>query len=153
MPTFTLTRRIKYRPDQVFSIIADVGKYREFLPLVERSTVRGKRVVEQGGDERFNADLVVAYHPLRIEEHFASEVSTSPTAYTVRTNSSGQALKKLVSSWIVKPAGDNESDVEFTLDYELKSFLLQKILSGMFDHAVRKVMNAFEDRVRAVYAS
>ena len=153
MPVFTVTRRIPFNAEQVYSVIADVGKYREFLPLVERSTVRGKRPSATLGEESFSADLVVAYHPLRIEEHFASEVATSKSHYTVRTNSTGQALKKLTSNWTVSPAGDGASDVTFHLDYELKSFFLQKIMGGMFDHAVCKVMNAFEERVRAVYAS
>lgn len=153
MPHFTASRRIPFRADQVFNVISDVAKYREFLPLVERSTVRGRRAAEPNGDEQFNADLVVAYHPLRIEEHFASEVSTSVQDLTVRTQSTGQALKKLTSEWQVKPVGENGCEVTFTLDYELKNFFLQKILGGMFDQAVRKVMNAFEDRVRTVYAS
>jgi len=153
MPTFTVTRRVALAPRQIFDVISDVARYREFLPLVERSTVRGGRRSTASGDEQFSADLVVAYHPLRIEEHFASEVSTNAEAMTVRTVSNGQALKRLVSSWTIKPVTETESDVVFTVDYEIKGFFLRNLVSGMFDHAVRKIMNSFEERARALYAS
>lgn len=153
VPRFTVTRRIKFTPQQVFDVVADVARYREFLPLVERSTVRGGRHSNASGDEVFNADLVVAYHPLRIEEHFASEVATNSKELTVRTVSSGQALKRMMSTWVIRPAATGEADVEFSVDYEIKGFFLQNIVSGMFDHAVRKIMNAFEDRAKALYAS
>lgn len=153
MPSFTVTRRVKFAPRQIFDVIADVAKYREFLPLVERSTLRGGRRVNADGSEQFSADLVVAYHALRIEEHFSSEVLVNPETLTVRTVSSGQALKRLVSSWTVNPVAESEADVVFTLDYEIKGFFLSNIVSGMFDLAVRKIMNAFEERVRALQTS
>jgi ribosome-associated toxin RatA of RatAB toxin-antitoxin module len=39
------------------------------------------------------------------------------------------------------------------VDYELKSHLLQMLLSGMFDHAAKKVMAAFEARAEKLYNS
>jgi coenzyme Q-binding protein COQ10 len=152
MQHFKVTRRVKFMPEQIFAVIADVGRYKEFLPLVERSTVRS-REPQAEGEEKFKADMVVAYHPLRIEEHFASDVETSRSALTVKTQSKGSALKALSSNWTVAPAGEGHSDVTFEVDYELKSFFLQKIFSGMFDHAVRKVMTAFEDRAKALYTA
>lgn len=153
MPKFTVTRRVPFAPRQVFDVIADVARYREFLPLVERSTVRGERRSTPTGEEQFSADLVVAYQPLRIEEHFASEVTTSSEHMTVRTVSRGQALNKLVSSWSVVPVDSGGSDVVFSVDYEFKGFFLRNLVSGMFDLAVRKIMTAFEDRVRALQTS
>jgi coenzyme Q-binding protein COQ10 len=153
MPHFTVTRRVNFAPEQIFAVIADVGSYREFVPLVERSTVRARKTQPDAPEQRFSADLVVAYHPLRIEEHFVSDVETSMQKFSVRTRSRGAALKSLESTWTVTAAGEKQSDVTFEVDYELKGFFLQKIFSGMFDYAVRKIMNAFEDRARALYST
>ena len=49
--------------------------------------------------------------------------------------------------------GENRCDINFTVDYQLKSRTLQFVLSGMFDLAVRKVMTAFEERARVLYAA
>jgi coenzyme Q-binding protein COQ10 len=153
MPHFKVTRRVSLKPEQIFAVIADVGSYREFVPLVERSTVRARDPHSPQGSEKFKADLVVAYHPLRIEEHFASDVETDRRAMTVKTNSRGSALKSLTSMWQVTSVSENQSDVSFEVDYELKGFFLQKVVSGMFDYAVRKIMNAFEERAKRLYAA
>ncbi len=151
MHHFKVTRRVNFKPEQIFAVIADVGSYREFVPLVERSTVRARKTAAGAQEQKFSADLVVAYHPLRIEEHFASDVETSGKEFTVITTSRGKALKSLHSTWTVTSVGDDQSDVTFEVDYELKSFFLQKLFSSMFDYAVRKIMTAFEDRARALY--
>jgi coenzyme Q-binding protein COQ10 len=153
MPQFKVTRRVSLKPEQIFAVIADVGSYREFVPLVERSTVRGREADTDAGEERFKADLVVAYHPLRVEEHFLSDVETSRKGFTVKTASRGPAIKSLDACWTVADAGDGQSDVTFEVAYELKGFFLQKLFSGMFDYAVRKIMMAFEDRARSLYST
>jgi coenzyme Q-binding protein COQ10 len=153
MPHFKVTRRVNFKPEQIFAVIADVGSYREFVPLVERSTVRARKTASDASDQKFSADLVIAYHPLRIEEHFASDVETSIEEFTVKTKSRGSALKSLDSTWTVRAAGINQSDVTFEVNYELKGFFLQKLFSGMFDYAVRKIMAAFEERAKKLYAT
>jgi len=152
LPKFTVTRRVEFLPEQIFSVVADVASYKDFLPLVERSTVRNRRS-EGEGSESFSADLVVAYHKLRIQEEFASQVETSLPQLLVSTVSSGSALKKLNSTWRIAPLAGGASDITFSVDYEMKSHMLQMLLSGMFDSAVRKIMNAFEQRARELYRS
>ena len=150
MPQFTMTRRMEFSPPQVFAVVADVASYKEFLPLVERSTVRNRRPAETGC-ESFSADLMVAYGKLRIREEFASTVETSLPKLQVRAVSSGNALKKLISLWQIAGAADNGSDITFTVEYELKNPMLQMLLGGMFDSAARKIMGAFEARAKALY--
>jgi coenzyme Q-binding protein COQ10 len=153
MPQFKVTRRVQLKPDQIFAVIADVGSYREFVPLVQRSIVRAREAEPFDGNKKFKADLVVAYHPLRIEEHFASDVETSLREMTVKSISRGSAIKRLASCWSVSRVDDDHSDVTFEVDYELKGFFLQRLFSSMFDYAVRKIMTAFEDRARALYSA
>jgi coenzyme Q-binding protein COQ10 len=153
MPHFQVTRRVSLKPEHIFAVIADVASYREFVPLVERSTVRARDKNAGDGEERFKADLVVAYHPLRVEEHFLSDVETSRQSFTVKTTSRGPAINSLDACWTVSAAGPDQSDVTFEVDYELKGFFLQKIFSGMFDYAVRKIMTAFEERAKSLYSA
>jgi ribosome-associated toxin RatA of RatAB toxin-antitoxin module len=69
----------------------------------------------------------------------------------VNAVSSGKAVKKLISSWQITAVEGNKSDITFAVDYEMKSHLLQMLLSGMFDHAAKKVMGAFEARAEKLY--
>ena len=150
MPNFSVSRSVPYTAEQVFAIARDVARYKEFLPLVKRSIVRHPKTDEQG-NEHFEGELTVAYDKLRIEEVMTSRVTVDPRALTVTARSDQGPVKHLVSEWKIVPTGDNRCDINFTVDYALKSKMLQMVLSGMFDMAVRKVMSAFEERARALY--
>lgn len=150
MPNFSVSRSVPYTADQVFAIARDVARYKEFLPLVKRSIVRGAKTDAQGR-EHFEGELTVAYDKLRIEEVMTSRVTVDPAVLTVTARSDQGPVKHLVSEWKIVPTGDNRCDINFTVDYTLKSKMLQMVLSGMFDMAVRKVMSAFEERARVLY--
>jgi coenzyme Q-binding protein COQ10 len=150
MPKFSVTRSVPYTADQVFAIARDVARYKDFLPLVKRSVVRNAKTDEQG-NEHFDGELTVAYDKLRIEEVMTSRVTVDPAALTVTARSDQGPVKHLVSEWKIVPTGENRCDINFTVDYALKSKMLQVVLSGMFDMAVRKVMSAFEERARVLY--
>ena len=150
MPQFSVTRSVPYSAEQVFAIARDVARYKDFLPLVRRSLVRNT-VTAEDGIETFEGELTVAYEKLRIEEVMTSRVTVDPKALTVTARSNQGPMKHLVSEWRIVPTGENRCDINFEVDYQLKSRTLQFVLSGMFDLAVRKVMSAFEERARVLY--
>ena len=152
MPKFSTTHRVNFTPQQIFAIVADVGSYREFLPLVERSTVRNRKPAVDGS-EKFGADLLVGYKKMGIQETFSSQVQTSLKDLSVNAVSSGNAVKKLISSWQIAAVGDGKSDITFAVDYEMKNPMLQMLIRGMFDMAARKIMSAFEARAEKLYRS
>jgi coenzyme Q-binding protein COQ10 len=152
LPKHTVTRRASFSPEQLFAVVADVASYQEFLPLVERSTVRNRRALESGR-ESFSADLLVGYQKMGIQEVFASHVETHSAEHTVRAVSTGSAVKKLESSWVITPASKQSSDIAFTVDYEMKSAMLQMVMGTLFSGAAQKIMGAFEARARKLYGS
>lgn len=150
MPKFSVTRSVPYTAEQVFAIARDVARYKEFLPLTKRSIVRNAKTHEDG-TETFEGELTVAYDKLRIEEVMTSRVTVDPKALTVTARSSEGPIRRLESEWRILATGENRCDIIFTVDYELRSRMLQMVFSGMFDLAVRKVMSAFEERARNLY--
>jgi coenzyme Q-binding protein COQ10 len=105
------------------------------------------------GKEKFGADLLVGYKKMGIHESFSSQVQTSLKDMTVNAISSGNAVKKLISSWRITAVEDNKSEITFAVDYEMKSPILQMIMKGMFDSAARKILDAFEARAAKLYRS
>jgi len=150
MPQFSVTRSVPYTAEQVFAIARDVARYKDFLPLVKRSLVRNAKIHENG-TETFEGELTVAYAKLGIEEVMVSRVLVDPAAMTVTARSDQGPVKHLVSEWKIVPTGNNRCDINFSVDYQLRSRTLQFMFSGMFDLAVRKVMSAFEERARVLY--
>ena len=59
----------------------------------------------------------------------------------------------LDATWKIVETGPSSCEIEFNVDYTLKSRTLQFVLSGMFDLMVRKVLSSFEERARFLYGS
>jgi coenzyme Q-binding protein COQ10 len=152
VPKFSTIYRVDFTPQQIFAVVADVGSYKEFLPLVERSTVRNRKP-SSDGSEIFGADLLVGYTKMGIQESFSSQVQTSLSDLTVNTISTGNAVKKLISTWKIAAVDDGKSEITFAVDYEMKNPMLQMIMKGMFDSATRKILSAFEARAAKLYKS
>ena len=66
MPKYAERKLVPYRPDQMFDLVADVGKYPQFLPWCI-----GARIRSQQGNELV-ADLTIGFGPFR--ESFTSRV-------------------------------------------------------------------------------
>jgi coenzyme Q-binding protein COQ10 len=148
MASFKAARRVPVSADAAFHVAADVGAYEDFLPLLQRSTVRGTRQATDDG-ERFQAELVVAYEKLRLREAFVSSVETFVGSRRVVAMSSDGPFKSLNAEWQIAEAG-TACDVTIIIDYQLHNKLLQMVLAGAMDFAVAQVMKAFEQRVLAL---
>jgi len=150
MTKFTVTRRVPFSAGQIYAIAADVAAYKEFLPLVTGSAVRNRQTLP-GGGESFDAALTIAYKKLDISETLTSHIVTDPATRIVKAHAEEGPVKSLDSEWRIVAVGDNECDIQFDVDYTLRSRSLQFLLSGMFDLMVRRIMTAFEQRARKLY--
>ncbi len=152
MPHFSTTRRVNLTPEQAYAIAADVSSYKDFIPLLKRSGIRGERKIENGV-ESFQADLVLVVPKVNMTESFTSHVTSDPISHTVTATSSDGPLKSLKAVWKISPSVDGKADVSITLDYTLKNMMLQMMAGGFMDFAAQKIMQAFEDRGRTLYGS
>lgn len=152
MPHFFTTRRIALTPAQAYAIAADVASYKEFLPLLNRSTVRGEKQ-RHGNTEIFDADLQVAFEKLGLRESFTSHVVADSDNRLVTATSSDGPLKSLKAVWKIVVAPDDQTDVSIAIDYTLKSMMLQIIVGKFMDFAAQKILQAFEERGRVLYGA
>jgi coenzyme Q-binding protein COQ10 len=144
MPRHAETRPLSYSPEQMFDLVADVGRYQEFLPWVVATRIRQR-------DERsILADLIVGFGPLR--ETFTSRVALDrPRAIDVDYVEG--PLKQLHNSWKFKPDGKGGCLVDFCVDFAFRSRTFEAIAGRMFGEAVRKMVAAFEARAAALYGA
>jgi coenzyme Q-binding protein COQ10 len=146
VPRFEATRQIDVPPETAFLVAADVENYAKFLPLLQRSTIRGARSAE-GDSEKFRAELVVAYEALGIREAFVSHVTTDKGKLFVEARSEDGPFKLVTTRWQIKPMGQGSS-VTVSIEYALRSPLLQMAVTGLMPKAVEKLMTAFENRAK-----
>jgi len=125
----------------MFDLVADVGKYPQFLPWCVGSRVRSQT------DEELVADLTIGFGPFR--ESFTSRVALSRPE-RVRVTYENGPFRYLNNQWDFKPNGRG-TEVAFFVDFEFRSRLLQAAIGVVFHEAVRRMVNAFLKRARDVY--
>jgi len=152
MTKFTVTRRVPFSADQIYAIAVDVAAYKEFVPLLTASTVRNRKPMP-GGGESFDTDLSISYKKLNISETLSSRVEADPVNRIIRAHANEGPVTSLDSEWKLVPAGEGECEIQYSVDYTLKSRSLQFLLSGMFDLMVRRILAAFEQRARKIYGT
>jgi len=147
MPAFRTTRRVPHSADEMFDLVADVEKYPLFLPLCEALRVKNR----EEGDQRpvLVADMTIAYKIFR--ETFTSRVTLDREANKILVEYLDGPFRHLENRWTFKPREQGGCDVEFFIEWELKSRSLSMLVGSVFDRVFRRYAEAFEQRADRVY--
>ena len=142
MPRHSETKHLPYSPEQLFDLVADVSRYDEFLPWVSAVRIRSSSETEMV------ADLIVGFNAFK--ERFTSRVvKKRPTRICVDYVEG--PLKYLHNEWKFDRAADGGTNVGFSVDFAFKSRIFETLAGSMFDRALRRMTNAFEQRAAALY--
>ncbi|TKT79364.1 type II toxin-antitoxin system RatA family toxin [Aquamicrobium sp. LC103] len=147
MPKHETTRKVSHSPDEMFSLVADVESYPQFLPMCEGLSVRSRR--ERDGITVLVADMTVGYKAIR--ETFTSQVVLKPAESLIDVKYLDGPFKYLVNQWRFDPIDDGGTEIHFFIDYEFKSRMLGALMGAMFDRAFRMFAEAFEKRADVVF--
>lgn len=144
MPRHSETRILPYTPEQSFDLVADVGRYQEFLPWVAATRVRSS------SESEMVADLVVGFGALK--ETFTSKVrKTRPRE--IEIDYVEGPLKFLHNSWKFTPDEAGGTRVDFCVDFAFRNRIFEAIAGQMFDRALRRMIGAFEERAHELYGA
>ena len=142
MPRHEEQRTLAYTADELFSVVANVKDYPSFVPWCS-----GVRIHRENLQEII-ADLEIGFGPFR--ESFTSQVTLDrPRRVLVRAIEGGP-LEHLTNTWTFTPAGGG-THVDFVIDFEFKSHLLNHVANSMFQEAATRMMGGFESRARLVH--
>ncbi|WP_119458672.1 type II toxin-antitoxin system RatA family toxin [Rhodospirillaceae bacterium SYSU D60014] len=143
MPTHAEQRLLPYKPEDLFNLVADVESYPEFLPWCLAARVRKRE-----GDT-VEADLVIGFKMVR--ERFTSRVHLNRPEMRIDVAYTKGPFRYLNNHWKFDPGPDGGCLLDFYVDFEFRSALLQKIIGTLFNEAVRRMVAAFEARARQLY--
>jgi len=144
MQTHAEKKHLPHTQEQMFKLVSDIEKYPEFLPWCVSTRIRSRE-----GNELL-ADMVIGYNVFR--EGFTSRVMlTEPERIDV-TYSRGP-FKYLNNHWIFLPETDGTCTVDFYVEFEFRSNLMQKMIGLVFNEAVKKMVHSFEERANFVYST
>ena len=144
MPTHAEKRVMPYTAQQLYDLVSDVEKYPEFLPWA-LSCVIVRRL-----DNVLYADLTIGFKMFR--EKFTSRVTLTPPERIDVAYLEGP-FKYLNNHWYFTQREDGKTEIDFHVDFEFRSKLLQTVIGALFNEAVRVMVAAFERRARQLYGT
>lgn len=144
MPGIRETRRLPYSAEQMFDLVADVKRYKEFLPWVIATRIRSD------SDTEMLADMVVGFKAIR--EKFTSRVAKNrPNEIAVHYIDG--PLSDLDNVWTFRAIDENNCEIDFVVDFEFRNRVFQALAGQYFDRAFRKMVAAFEARAHQLYGN
>ena len=146
MPTYSESKILNYKPEQMFELVADVNSYPQFLPWCSAARIHSRSFIEN--NEVLEADLVISFKVFR--EKFGSKVTLIRSENQIITEYIDGPFKRMYSKWAFKGVNSG-SEVSFYVDFEMKNAVLQKIIGVVFNEAMHRVLTAFEKQAMALY--
>jgi coenzyme Q-binding protein COQ10 len=148
VPTHAEKRLVPWTPEQMFDLVARVDRYPEFLPWCIAARVTSRT------ESELVADLVIGFKMLR--ERFTSRVTLErpQRLHVAYVNGPFRYLNNHWTFTAVPPSArlpDGGTEIDFYVDFEFRSKVLQSLIGVLFNEAVRRMVAAFETRARAQY--
>ena len=142
MTVHSETRIINHRPEDLFDLVADVKRYPEFLPWCLAARIRTQQ------ERELTADLIIGFQIFK--EQFTSKVIIDRDRLKIDTSYADGPFKYLQNHWKFIPHNAG-CEIDFYVDFEFKSRLLQTVMETLFTEAVRRMVRAFENRADELY--
>lgn len=132
-----------YTAERMFDLVLDIEKYPQFLPwcLAARINKRGASTLE--------ADVLIGYKVYK--EKFSSRVRFDRPR-EIEVEYLKGPMRHLHNKWVFKDLKKNSCQVDFYVDFSLKSKLFEDIVDQFFQKALTKMINAFEARATELYS-
>lgn len=142
-----LTRYLPYTPGQLFDLVADVERYPDFVRWVTALHAGSRRELADGVSV-LDAEARVKFSIIR--ERFSTRVRLDRPGLAIDVDLISGPFRRLQNRWRFKPHGEG-AQLDFEIDFEFGSRLLQALLAANFERAAGRLMGCFEQRAEALF--
>ena len=146
MSSASIKKIIPCKKNQLIEMVLDIEKYPEFVPWCLSGKIHEKKE---------SKDLIEIKGDLKVGKKFLNETYSSLVLYykekdkILVTNIDGP-LKHLNNELKFKEINNN-TQLEFNIDFELKNTFLNRIMKKSFNFGLNKIADAFEKRAMNLY--
>jgi ribosome-associated toxin RatA of RatAB toxin-antitoxin module len=135
---------VPYSAQQMFDLVEGIEDYPKFLPWCG-----GTRILQQTADETL-ARIDIDYRGVRA--HFTTANRNQPPDRIVVELRDGP-FRRLDGIWQFRALSESACKVEFELNYEFATTVLEKLIGPVFDRIADSFIDAFVKRAIAVLGS
>ena len=138
MPSASIKKKIPCSKENLIKMVLDIEKYPEFVPWC----------LNKGETIEITADLTIGKS--FFNETYKSFVIYKKNSDLILVTNRDGPLKHLENKWFFKQIGEN-SEIDFYIDFELKSKILNLLMIKSFDIGLKKIAEAFEKRALSLF--
>ncbi len=131
-----------YSARQMFVLVDRVEDYPQFLPWC------GGTEVLRHSDEALQATVHIDYH--HVKQSFTTD-NTRQEPSLIEIKLRHGPFSRLDGSWRFLELDEAACKIEFRLDYEFSSRILEKLVSPVFGYIANSFVEAFVQRAGVVY--
>jgi coenzyme Q-binding protein COQ10 len=144
MATYSHRAHLKYTPEQMFDLVANVEKYPEFIPWMIATRVRRRT------DEAIWTDLTVGTGFLRKQ---FSTIARLDRPHGLTISSHDPMFERFEQRWTFGQLTEGGTDVRYHVDFRFKSLLLQALMDVGFADRASAIVTAYIRRARRLYGA
>ncbi|MBF0182138.1 MAG: type II toxin-antitoxin system RatA family toxin [Magnetococcales bacterium] len=141
MPRIRISETVPFTPNQMYTLVADVERYPDFLPWCSSTRVWDRTPTQ------FMAEMTVSFKGIR--ETFRTMDILVPDK-RIEVNLKDGPFKYLASLWTFAPVA-NGAQVDFFIDFTFQSRMKEVIMGPVFSEASRRMLTAFKGRAAQIY--
>jgi coenzyme Q-binding protein COQ10 len=142
MTVYTQRQHLKYTAEQLFDLVADVERYPEIFPWTKEVYSHRRN------DRMILVDMTIAFGPLR--QRF-STAAVLDRPHRIDIGSQDPMFERFEQRWTFAPAAKGGTNVEYRVDLEFCSRVLQMLMQASFAERAAETMACFEHRAHRLY--
>ena len=147
MPKASVKRSIQCKKEQLINLVLDIEKYPEFVPFCVDAKVYEKK--EKDNLLLIIADLTIGKGPFK--DTYKSDVKFNKKKNSIYVTNLDGPLKYLENKWHFK-AENKATEVSFEVDFELKNYFLNIVMTKCFQFGLDKIADAFQKRAEELFS-
>ena len=129
---------LPYRPEDLFDLVSDVGRYPDFIKWI-----RSLRLIsEQDETERWRGRAEASVGFKGFTENFITDIDAKKPQMTIDVSLVRGPFRKLSNTWRFASIATG-TRVDFTIAFEFRNFILQTLADANRDYAVNRIIEAF----------
>lgn len=133
---------VGYSAEQMYALVEDIESYPKFLPWCSDAVVS----VREG--TRTVATMHIDFHGIR--EQFTTD-NVNEAGRMIAMELVSGPFHHLRGHWRFTPLAEDACKIEFRIEYEISSRLLERVIGPVFKHIAHGFMGAFVRRAEQLH--
>ncbi|CAF1009841.1 unnamed protein product [Rotaria sp. Silwood1] len=140
-------RLLGYTSAEMYTVVVDVARYREFVPWCIRSDI-----LKPVYPNMFKSNMEIGFQV--VKEQYTALVTHQKPTLVKSVCTDGRLFNYLITEWRFLPGIDTEPrscTLDFFVSFEFRSMLHATLAHMFFDEVVRQMVSAFLKRAEKLY--